>query len=114
VSDSDDASLSSVNITTFLLARLAENTTVDTVHLRAHVERHNDRTMVVVSGGTRQLEYVTRCGTCPKESTTPCRILREMASEYSRHPDFDSGWECGTCNPGIPASPGRHHGEADR
>lgn len=93
----------SVNIKTFLLARLAENTNVDTVCLRAQVERHNDRTMVVVSGGKRQLEYVTRCGTCPKESTTPCRILKEMANEYSSHPDFDSDWECDGCNPDSPA-----------
>lgn len=104
----------SVNIRAFLLARLAENTNVETVRLRAQVERHNDRTMVVVSGGTRPLEYVTRCGTCPKESTTPCRILKKMASEYSSHPDFDSDWGFDGCNPDSPASPGRRHDEAHK
>ena len=100
-----------MNVKTFLLARLAEDANVDTVRLRAQVERHNDRTMVVQSGGKRPLEYVTRCGTCPKESTTPCRILREMASEYSNHPDFDSDWGSDDVNPGSPDSPGRRHDE---
>jgi hypothetical protein len=103
-----------VNVKTFLLARLAEDARVDAVRLRAQIERHNDRTMVVVSGGKRQLEYVTRCGTCPKESTTPCRILKEMASEYSTHPDFDSDWACGDGDPDSPTSPRPRHDDAYR
>ena len=58
--------------------------------LAALVERHRDRTMTVVSlSGT---EKITRCGTCPKEDSRPCRALRLLALPYAHHPAYQPEW----------------------
>lgn len=80
-----------MTIRTFLLARLDEEIRVDAAGRRREIERHNDRTMVV-SGGAREVGYVTRCGVCANEYTSPCRALKSMAREYADHPDFDTAW----------------------
>jgi len=58
--------------------------------LRAEIERHNDRTMTVVTlSGT---ETITRCGICPKTNTAPCIGLRRIAAPYAGHPAFQPEW----------------------
>lgn len=81
-----------MNIKSFLLARLSEEQHVDADRIRAEIERHNDRTMVV-SGGRGEIQTVTRCGTCANEYTRPCRTLKSTVSAYRAHPDFDPHWD---------------------
>lgn len=80
-----------MTIKEFLLARLSEETDVDTGPIRAEIERHNDRSMWVL-GGARAPEVLTRCGLCVHEHTRPCTALRRLASAYVDHPDFDPAW----------------------
>lgn len=80
-----------MTIKAFLLARLDEEIRVDAAGIRREIERHDDRTMVV-SGGARGVGYVTRCGVCANEYTSPCRALKSMARDYEDHPDFDATW----------------------
>jgi hypothetical protein len=61
--------------------------------LRTEIERHNDRTMTVVSRGA--IETITRCGVCPKELTRPCTALRVLALPYARHPAYRTEWWVG-------------------
>jgi hypothetical protein len=68
-----------LTIKEFLLARLSEETDADTAPVRAEIERHNDRSMMVL-GGARGPEVRTRCGLCVHEYTRPCRALRRIAS----------------------------------
>ena len=57
---------------------------------RAEIERHNDRTMTVVTlSGTTT---ITRCGVCPKEETRPCSALRLMALPFAQHPAYQQEW----------------------
>lgn len=57
---------------------------------RAEVERHNDRTMTILSlSGT---ETITRCGVCPKEESRPCMALRFLALPYAQHPAYRPEW----------------------
>lgn len=58
--------------------------------LRAEIERHNDRTMTVVSRGDTQ--RITRCGICPKEGAPPCTALRLLALPYAQHPAYQPEW----------------------
>ncbi len=59
--------------------------------LRAEIERHNDRTMTVVTlSGTTT---ITRCGVCPKEETRPCTALRVMALPFADHPAYRQEWQ---------------------
>jgi hypothetical protein len=58
---------------------------------RAEIERHNDRTMTVVTlSGT---STITRCGVCPKEETRPCTALRVMALPFAEHPAYRQEWQ---------------------
>ena len=58
--------------------------------LRAEVERHNDRTMTVVS--LHETWTITRCGVCPKEQARPCTALRLLALPYAQHPAYRPEW----------------------
>ncbi len=58
--------------------------------LRAEVERHNDRTMTVVS--LNETWTITRCGVCPKEANRPCTALRVLALPYAQHPAYRPEW----------------------
>ncbi len=58
--------------------------------LAAEVERHQDRTMTVVSFSGRKT--ITRCGRCPKEDSRPCRALRALALRYAHHPAYRPEW----------------------
>lgn len=61
--------------------------------LHAEIERHNDRTMTVLTrSGT---ETITRCGVCPKSSSAPCLGLRRLALPYAGHPAYQSEWHIG-------------------
>lgn len=87
-----------MTIKEFLLARLSDETDADTAPVRAEIERHNDRSMMVL-GGARGHEVRTRCGLCVHEYTRPCRALRRIASRYQDHPDFDQAWTLPTAPP---------------
>ncbi len=58
--------------------------------LQAEIERHNDRTMTVVSRSG--IETITRCGVCPKTESSACIGLRRLALPYAGHPAYRPEW----------------------
>jgi hypothetical protein len=82
-----------VNIRTFLLARLSEESRVDGARSRRAIKLHDDRSMVVT--WQHNAETVTRCGTCTKEASRPCTALKLLAAKYEDHPDFEEAWALG-------------------
>ena len=59
--------------------------------LAREVERHRERTMTVVSlMGT---ESITRCGTCPREESRPCKALRVLALPFAHRPGYRPEWQ---------------------
>lgn len=76
--------------------------------LRAEIERHDDRSMTVVT--LKGTETITRCGVCPREDTRPCTALRVLALPYAQHPAYRPEWRIVSPDAlDVPAQ--RHHDE---
>jgi hypothetical protein len=60
-------------------------------HLRREVERHERRTVTVVTGDV--VETITRCRSCPGDQGWPCTALRVLAMPYARHPAYREEWQ---------------------